>query len=564
MTAASEAAAGGSATPAAPGRDHDKTVVWLLTAAVAVPLVVFFVYPVAEILSRSLSTPAGIGLDNFSNTFGSRRFGNLLWNTLVMAGLSVASTVVLAFAYAYALQRCAIPFKPLFRVAALLPLFAPSLVQGQGLLLFLGRNGILNREFGLAIDIYGLKGVVIANTLYAFPYAFLILSAALAIADQRLYESARTLGAGGLRMFRDITLPGARYGIVAAVFVVTTLVVTDFGNPMVIGGDFNVLATEVYNQVIGQAQFERGAVIGLVLLVPAALLKVAEKWLTRRQFALVTAHSKPLVVEPSPARDFGFGLVAVLIGGALAAVVGVVFYASFVTLWPYNMSFTLKHYDFDVQNGTEPIWNSILVSALAALVGTVACTLAAIVLHKFKNPTTPVLAFLAVLPSAVPGMVLGLGYILVFNNPATPLNTLYGTLAIIVILNVYYNHAQGFLVVSTSLKQISGSFDEAATTLGAGVVRTLATITVPLLWPTMLGVAVFYFMRSMVSLSAVIFLVTPSTQVAAVSVLQLSDRGAYNQAAAFSACIMAVVIVVLIAVRGILWAAGAKNVTLIR
>ncbi|MEJ1162020.1 ABC transporter permease subunit [Prosthecomicrobium sp. N25] len=550
---------------AAPARtDFDKPVIWLLTLAVAVPLVIFFLYPVVQILGRSLSTPTGWGLDNFSAAFGTRRFANLLWNTLVMAGISVSATVVLAFGYAYALQRTAVPLKPVFRIVALLPLFAPSLVQGQGLLLLLGRNGLVNRQFGLGFDIYGMVGVIVANVLYAFPYAFLILSAALAVADQRLYESARTLGASGFRMFRDITLPGAKFGIVAAVFVCTTLIVTDFGNPMVIGGDFNVLATEVYNQVIGQAQFERGAVIGIVLLVPAAILKFAEKWLTRRQFALVTAHSKPLVVEPSLGRDLAFTAYAVLVASAFVAVIGIVFWASFVTLWPYNMALTWKHYEFDVQNGTEPIWNSIMVSLFAAMAGVVATSLAAIVLHKFRTPLTPVLALLAVLPAAVPGMVLGLGYILVFNDPSTPLNALYGTFAIIVILNVYYNHAQGFLVVSTSIKQIASSFDEAATTLGAGVLKTLRSVTIPLLWPTMLGVAVFYFMRSMVSLSAVIFLITPSTQVAAVSVLQLSDRGAYNQAAAFSVCIMAVVVVALLSVRAVLHLAGVRNVALIR
>jgi iron(III) transport system permease protein len=193
-----------------------------------------------------------------------------------------------------------------------------------------------------------------------------------------------------------------------------------------------------------------------------------------------------------------------------------------------------------------------------------ATTLAAVVALKFRTGLAGPISFVAILPSAVPGMVLGLGYILTFNDARNPLNGLYGTLAIIAVLTVYYNHAHGFLLASTSLRQIAGSFDEAATTLGAGVVRALRTITLPLLWPTMLGIGVFYFMRSMVSLSAVIFLITPATQVASVSVLQLTDRGAYNQAAAFSTCIMAVVLAALLGVQLVMRLAGVRNVAIIR
>ena len=161
-------------------------------------------------------------------------------------------------------------------------------------------------------------------------------------------------------------------------------------------------------------------------------------------------------------------------------------------------------------------------------------------------------------------MVLGLGYVLAFNSMSNPLNFLYGSFPLIILLYIYYNHAQGYLITMTSLKQVSATFDEASTMLGASPVRTLIKVTLPLVWPTLLGVGVFFFMRAMVSLSAVIFLITPQTQVAAVSVLQLADRGANNQAAAFSVCIMAIVVLMLLVVRGILWLAGARGVTLIR
>jgi iron(III) transport system permease protein len=548
----------------APRRPSRYTPVLIGTLLVGVPLVVFVLWPLATILMRSFATPEGLGLDNYASILTTARFQRILWNSLDITLLSTVIAVVAAFALAYGVQRTLMPGKEVFRLLVLIPLFAPSLVQAQGLVLLFGRNGLINRTFGTSIDIYGYWGIVLAMVLYVLPYAFLILSTTLAVADQRLYESARMLGAGPWRTFRTITLPACRYGLAATIFVCFTLVITDFGNPMVIGANYNVLATEIYNQVIGQANFERGTVIGMVLLVPAAIAAIWEKYLSRRQYALISDQSKPLTLTPNPLRDWIFSGLAAMICFAIIAVVAVVIYASFVHLWPYRMTLSLRHYRFDVQNGIQPLWNSIWISLMAAGVGVVVVTAAAYVIEKLKSPVTRGLYFLSILPAAVPGMVLGLGYVLAFNNPSNPIYVIYGTLVIIALANVYYYHAQGFLIASTSLKQVSGTFDESSACLGGSRLQTLWKVTLPLIAPTLVGVAVFFFMRSMVTLSAVIFLITPQTQVAAVSVLLLEDRGATNQAAAFSVCIMATVIGVLLAVRAILWLTGYKDVRLIR
>ena len=553
---------------AAPGRKPRRrggAVAGLLPAVVVgAPLVLFVLYPLSQILSRSFSTPQGFGFANYAAMLGNPRFLRITWNSFEVTLVSAALAIVLAYAFAYAVQRSTLPGRNLFRLIAVLPLFAPSLVQAQGLVLLFGRNGIINRQFGLGIEIYGYWGIVIASVLYVFPYAFLILSAALAVADARLYESAEILGATKSRVFRTVTLPSTRYGLAAAIFVCFTLVITDFGNPMVIGGDYTVLASEVYNQVIGQANFEMGTVIGVVLLIPAAVAAIVEKRVSAKQYAQVGEHYRQLVPGPDRARDLGLAVVVLAVSGAILAVLAVVVFASFVHLWPYRMEFSLRHYAFDVQNGIQPLWNSIYVSLGAAGIGVVVVTAAAYVIEKFPSPATRVLYFLSILPAAVPGMVLGLGYILAFNDPANPVYAIYGTLAIIAVANVYYYHAHGFLISGTSLKQISGRFDEASATLGGSRVQTFVKVTLPLLFPTLVGIAVFFFMRSMVTLSAVIFLITPNTQVAAVSVLYLQDRGATNQAAAFSVCIIASVMLALLVVRVALNLAGHRNVSLIR
>jgi len=544
--------------------DRDRLIAATFATIIAVPLIIFVLVPLASILKKSFITPEGIGLGNYARYFAEPKFLEIVGNSFKVSISATAVTIVLAYGFAYAMHRSMLPYKNVFRIIAVIPLFAPSLVQALGLLFLLGRNGAINRTLDLGVEIYGFWGIVLSDVLYSFPHAYLILSAALAVADARHYESARMLGATRARIFCTVTLPSTKYGLMSAIFVVFTIVITDFGNPMVIGGDYNVLATEIYNQVSGQGNFRMGAVIGMILLIPAAIAVAVEKLVARRQYSVISEQSQPLAVRRSPRFDMLMFTYVAIVCAAILLVIGLVVFASFVQLWPYNLSLSLRHYYFDVQNGVRPLWTSIWVSLMAASIGIVFVISGAYVIHKFSNRITRFLYFLSILPAAVPGMVLGLGYILAFNDPSNPVYLIYGGMLIIAICNVYHYHAQGFLLATTSVKQISGTFDEASACLGAGFLRTMWKITLPIIWPSIISVGVFFFMRSMVTLSAVIFLITPSTQLAAVSVLLLDDSGNQNQAAAFSVCIMAVVAATLIVFHSLLRLCGVKNISLIR
>jgi iron(III) transport system permease protein len=530
--------------------DRDRIVVVTGVVLVALLLAAFVLAPLFAIFQTSFVTPNGIGFGNYTRYFASPKFTRIVGNSFAVALTATAVTIVLAYGLAYAMQRTRMPGKSVFGIIVLLPLFAPSLVQALGILFLFGRNGVLNRTFDLGIDPYGFWGIVVADVFYSLPHAYLILTAALAAADARLYESARMLGATSGRIFRTITLPATKYGLLSASFVVFTIVITDFGNPMVIGGDYGVLATEIYNQVSGQGNLAMGAVIGMLLLLPAALAVILEKWVMRTSHATITAQAQPLVVTKRAARDSVAFTYAALLCGAIAVVILVVFVASFVTLWPYNLHLSLRHYRFEVQQGTAPLWTSVWVSLIAAVLGVLVTVAAALLARRIGGATARALYFLSILPAAVPGMVLGLGYVLVFNDPRNPLEFLYGTLVILAVCNVYHYHAQGYLIAATGLHQVSHVFDEASTSLGAGFLRTLRAVTLPIIAPAVASIAVFFFVRSMVTLSALIFIVTPQTQVAAVSVLLLDDSGSHNQAAAFSVCIMAVVGVALFLFNG--------------
>jgi iron(III) transport system permease protein len=392
----------------------------------------------------------------------------------------------------------------------------------------------------------------------------LILRASLAFADQQMYESATMLGASRWRIFWTVTVPASRYGLMSATFIVFAVTITDFGNAIIIGGNYKVLATEIYTQVVGQANFNLGAVVSMVLLFPTAIAIGIERWITKRQPVLVTDKFVPLKVKPHRIFDTMMLICVGLICTTIITVIGIVIYASLVRLWPYSMALTLRNYlEPELQNGFEPLFNSIWMALMTAMLGVSVTTLAAYVVHKMSSRFSRILYFLSILPGAVPGMVLGLGYIFVFNNPANPLVFLYGSLFLLALCTTYHFHAQGFLTATTSFKQVSAVFDEASAMLGGSVIRTLYRVTLPIIWPSLVRSGVFFYMQAMVTLSAVIFLFSPASTVASVVVVQLEDFGDMSAAAAFATLIMLSVIVMLMVFQGMMRLMGVRNISLI-
>jgi iron(III) transport system permease protein len=523
-----------------------------LVALFAVILYLFVLYPLLHVLWRSLLANDGafVGLANYRRYFSTPAIAASIGNSLFVSAVSMAITVTLAFVYAYALTRTQMPWRGLFRIVAMLPFFAPSLVQALAFIYVFGNNGIFTRLTGINIGIYGAKGIVLAEVFYCFPHALLILVAALSATDARLYDAARTLGARPLKTFLTVTLPGVKFGLVSACFVVFTLVVTDFGAPKAIGGKFSVMATEIYNQVSGQQNFTMGATVSVVLLIPAVLAFLVDRLVQRRQYALVTASSRPLQPGRRPAADWGCFAYCALIAGAIAAMYAGILVYSLVARWPYNFTPTLRHYRFDTVGGYTPLLNSVYVAALSAALGTVLTFVGAYAVEKCRTAGRGVLYLLSVLPVSIPGMVLGLAYIFAFNAAGSALNVLYGTLTILVVSNVIHYFTVGFLTATTALRQMDAEFENVSASLGVPFYRTFWRVTVPLALPSIVAISMYFFLNAMVTLSAVVFLVAPGTELAAVAVLLMDDAGDAAQAAAMSVCIIAIGL----AVRLVYWA----------
>ncbi|MEM5528528.1 ABC transporter permease subunit [Gammaproteobacteria bacterium AS21] len=517
----------------------------LTIACVIVPLIaltLFFIYPMFTVFLRSITLEDGsLGLQNYAQTLASTGFWRATEHSLLMGFTTMVFSVFIGFIIALGLHRCSFRGKWIIRTAIIMPLLAPSLVQALGLIFLLGRNGVINRVFGLELDIYGFWGLTIANTLYAIPQVVMIIGASLVLLDARIYEAAEIMGAKPLRQFRDLTLPAIFFALLNAAFVVFIVTITDFGNAAVIGGDYSVLATEIYTQVVGLRNFNMGAVVGIMLLLPTVVSYYIERKAMKRQQGVLATNIQPFVPSFLASRDIPMAAACFFIAAIILSVVAIVVYASFVKLWPYNFDFTLKHFDITIAGGYSSLWITIAISLGAAIGGTFLIFILTLGLLRLPAAISQAIQVLAAMPAAVPGIVLGLAYILTFNSTSTPLYMLYGTATLIAVINFYHYHTQAFLTIMTGFRQFPTALEEASGSLGAGLGRTAVSIIAPFVSPMLISVFFFLFMRSMVTLSAVVFLTTPQLDVAAVTIMRLDDAGLTSQAAAFSTCVMAVV-----------------------
>jgi iron(III) transport system permease protein len=500
--------------------------------------------PLAVLLAKSFENADGqfVGLANYVRYFSTPALFGSIFNSLWIASLTTAIVIPLAFVYAYALTRSRMPFKGLFYALALLPLFAPSLLSAISFIYLFGNQGLL-KTLLFGASVYGPIGIVMAQVFYCFPHALIILITALALADARLYEVAEALGTSKARVFRTVTLPGVKYGLINAAFVVFTLAITDFGIAKVIGGQFSVLATDAYKQVVGQQNFAMGAVVGMMLLVPAVVAFVVDRLAQRRQVALLSARAVPFEPKQSRSRDAALAACCLAVGGTIAGVLGVAVWASFITYWPYNLAPTLKNYDFITYDpaGWSPYFNSLAMAALAAVIGTAVVFAGAYLVDKTKvlRGGRGLAHLLAMLPMAVPGLVLGLGYVFFVNAPWNPLNILYGTLLVLVINSVAHFYTVAHITALTALKQIDPEFESVSASLKVPFWRTFARVTVPICLPSIIDIAVYMFVNALTTVSAVIFLYGPATKLASIAIVHMDEAGTTAAAAGMATLIVA-------------------------
>ena len=502
----------------------------------------FLILPLIALMSKSMQNSDGefIGLANFAVYLKEPALFSSFFNSLFVAVISTVIVVILGFLYAFALQCTCIPLKGFFRLIALVPLLSPSILAAIALVYWFGNQGVL-KSMLMGNSIYGPIGIIMASVYWTFPHALMILSTSLSLSDARLYEASEVLKASKLKTFLTVTVPGAKYGIISTTFVVFTQVFTDFGVPKVIGGNYNVLATDIYREVVGMQNFQMGAVISIVLLIPALLAFAMDQYFRKKQTAQLTSRAVVYSPKPDKLRDTILLIYCLIITVYVVMMIGMAQFGALVKFWPYNLSLTLEHYNFEVAGlGWNSFFNSIRMSLYTAFFGTIIIFIGSYIIEKMRSDKKmrDVLQLIALMPMAIPGIVLGLSYIFFFNMADNPLNFMYATMSILVVNTVVHFYTVSHLSSITAIKKLDPEFESVSLSLKVPVYKMFVRVTLPVCLPTVFDIFIYLFCNAMTTVSGVIFLYSYNTTLASVSSIHLDEQGDVAGAAAMAMLIV--------------------------
>ena len=509
--------------------------------------VIVLICPLYSLFSKAFISADGtfVGLGNYAEYFSTPALSVSIGNTIYISVFTAIVSTLIGFVYAYGVTRTNIKGKQFFRYAALIPLFLPTVVHGLSLVYLFGVQGVVT-NLGWDIGLYGKTGIILSEIIYTFPQSFLMFYIALNYADGRLYEAAETMGCGNLKKFRYITVPSVKYTLINSLFVCFTLAFTDFGAPKVVGGSYNVLATDIYKQVAGQFNMNMGAVVGTLLLIPAIISFAVDRITSRKESGVISSKASALRIKDSTPRDVVFYVICGGVTLCLFIMVAVLFMGAFTKYYPYEMGFTLEHFNFSESiGGIQSFINSVVMSLLSAVAGTAFVFIYVYLVERSKSSRVlkVIGRLLSSIPLALPGMVIGLSFIFFFNSPDNPLNFIYGTVAILVLANVVHFYSVPFVTASSALKKHDKDYENVADSMRIPLWKSFTRVIVPLSLPAILEIFLYYFMNSMVTVSAVVFLYSAQFKVASIAITHMEEAGDIAQAAAMSLLILLVNIV---------------------
>lgn len=477
-------------------------------------------------------------MDSIRRVVSSAVFGEAVLHSLTSALIGTLITVVIAFVLALCIERTNIRFKGIFAIIFVLPMLLPSISHGMGLVILLGNNGILTRLLNLTSSIYGLKGIVMGSVLYAFPVAYLMIVDVLRYEDGSAYEAAQVLGIPKFRQFTAIMLPFLRKPLISVVFSIFTMIITDYGVPLMVGGKYTTIATVMYQEVIGQLDFGKGAVFGTILLVPAVIAFVVD--LTNKDKGNSTYVTKPCEKSNKPAMMIGAylycGLVCLI---TLLPLVSFVLLA-FAADYPGDLSFTLTNLSqaFRLKAGNYFL-NSVVIALCTAVIGVVIAFMTAYLSARMKSRLSRFLHLSSMTSAAIPGMVLGLSYVLVFNG--TPI---YGTIIVLVLVNVIHFIASPYLMIYNSMCKINENLEDVAHTMGIKRAFLIRDVLIPQCKETLMEMFSYFFVNCMMTISAVSFLANTSNKPVALMINQFEAQMQLECAAVVSLMILVMNLVV--------------------
>ncbi len=518
----------------------------LALLAVIALVLAFIVYPQVQVIL----TPGAGGYTSF---LGGGTWVKPLINSFEVMTLSTTTAVILGFVYAYAMVYSEMPWKPFFRLVGILPLLSPPFVVAASYILLFGPRGIVTYGvFGQSPNILGLSGIWGVQTIAFFPFAYQLIADVLSRSDARLEQAARNLGAGPWSVFRSVTLPLSRPGLGAAILTTAIYVLEDFGNPALIGGLFTVLPTQAYSLISGFGDLTGAAAVSTILLVLALALYLAKLRLDGgRSFVTVSGRASSMPRPPVPPLLSWSCFVACLaLAGLIALVYGTLLVSALTVAFPTNLGVTLDNFEYLGAHSLS-LRNTLVYGGIAAAASALFALFAGFLVERGTWPGRRALDFLLILPAAVPGLFFGIGYLTAFNQPwvdaiAEQLQQEDLRAELIILSMIFWNIPVGYQAAVAGLRQIDRSLDEAATSLGASSLRGFRDVLFPMLRGSFRVGLVTTFVRAVTTLSVVIFLFTPRTTVATITIFQLVNDFKWGGATAFTVADVGLAVAVLV------------------
>lgn len=490
---------------------------------VRVALFLFFLF--AAVLPL-LGMFAGLFSPEAQSVFGSERFAAACMNSLGVALAATAISVPLALVMSWVLCRTNIRGKGVVAVVMTLPMLIPSLAHGMGLVFLLGSNGVFTNLFGLGFSIYGFWGIVLGSVLYSFPSAFLLIYDVMKYEDASAYEAARVLGIPKINQFTSITLPYLRKPLISAAFATFTLVVTDYGVPLMVGGKTITLPVLMYQEVIGLLNFDTGIAVGFVLLIPAVIAFVVD--MLNADKGKMSFVSTGFSLSSSHLRDAAGYVVSAATSLFVLLPLASFVLVSFVRKYPVDMSFTFDNIGRSLNMGMGAyLINSLEIALAVASVGTVLAYASAYVTARMGGRFARILHLACITTLAIPGIVLGVSYVMFFNG-----SFLYGTLGILVLVNLVHFFASPYLMAYNALGKANENLEAVGSSMGIGRISILKDVLVPQTADTIVEMFSYFFVNCMVTISAVAFLATTLDMPLALLITDL-DAQRLTECAAF-------------------------------
>lgn len=495
--------------------------------------VLFVVLPVFNMLMNI--TAAG-----FTNIVNSPQFVYALKNSLICSGLAAIISVTLALLAAFCTERTETKFRRGFNILFVIPMLIPSISHAFGLIALFGSNGIFTKLMGITNSIYGYTGIIAGSVMYSFPVVYLMLADVLRYEDGSQHKAAKVLGVPALRRFTDLTLPFLRKPLISALFASFTMIITDYGVPLMIGGKILTLPVLMYNKAVGMIDYNSGSVIGAVLLLPSIVAFTADM-VNSEKGRINFVHES---VSPYRVKIPAFVFCVVLSVIIITPIV-VFCMMTFAKKYPANMSFSLYHLTKTIRRGAGSyLLNSLLYAVSAGTLGTILAFMCSYITARLEGKLGKMIHLMSLLTMSVPGIVLGLSYVILFSG-----SYVYGTILIIVLVNLVHFFASPYIIMLNALRKINPSLEDIGAALGIPRIYMICDVIIPKVAPALREMFAYFFVNSMMTISAVSFLAPPSPRPVALMIPQFEAQLLMESAAFVSLIILAINSVLKIAIK---------------